>query len=123
MESDREVLSKIVSERADKIQSEATEQIKHIQENTERELERILPDLMKQIKVGFKRFDVLEVIRNGGIVKTGEYMNTDDYAYWTFSIGNHNNPFPDDRGPNKLDKGRYRITLIMERARCIPLCL
>ena len=114
MESDKEVLSKIVSERADKIQAEALEQIKNIQERTETELGRIMPDLMKQIEVGFKKFDVLDVIRNGGVVKTAEYGSRSDHTYWSFTADNYN-LFHDDRDMNRLDKGRYRVTLIMEK--------
>ncbi len=68
MESDKEILHKIVSERTDKIQSEALKNIEYIKENAEEELSRIAPDLMKQIKnfSVFKLLDVLDVIRDGG---------------------------------------------------------
>lgn len=114
MKSDKEILSKIVSERADKIQSEALEQITHIQESRERELARIVPDLMKQIEVGFKRLDVLDIMRNGGMVKTGECETRYNDAHWRLEIDGAD-PFSYEAYQNRLAKGRYRITLIMEK--------
>ena len=116
VEVDKETLSNIVSERTDKIQSEATEQIKHIQEQTKRELERIVPELMKQIEGAsvFKLLDVLEVIRNGGVVKTCDYENTWDNTRWNLGIGSEN-VFYSDHPTRHLAKGRYRVTLIMEK--------
>ena len=95
MEPDKEILSKIVSEQVDKIRSEALEQIKHIQEQSERELSRVVPDLMKQIEnfSVFKLLDVLDVIRNGGVVKTGECENRYNDTHWRLEIGG-NIPFP-----------------------------
>ena len=116
METDKEVLSKIVSERADKIQSEATEQIKRIQIDSKNRLSRVVPDLMKQIEDFslFKSLDVLDSLREGGIVKTGDYENSWDNTHWSFMIGNQE-PFYKGSPHRRLDKGRYRITLIMEK--------
>jgi len=118
MENEK-VLSKIVSERADTIQSEATERIKQIQERTEEELRRIVPDLLKQIEnfSVFKLLDVLDVIRNGGIVKTCDYETEWESNHWRLDIGNTDVFYPTDssQGRRELAKGRYRITLIMEK--------
>ena len=116
METDKEVLSKIVSERADKIQSEALEQIKHIQEDSENSLNRIVPDLMNMIESFsvFKMLDVLEMIRNGGMVKTGECEVQYDNTAWSFQIGS-TEPFYGSHPYRRLGKGRYRITLLMEK--------
>ncbi len=116
MASNEEALSKIVSERSDKIQSKALEQITHIQESTERELARIVPDLLKQIETfsTLKMLDVLDVIRNGGVVKTTDYELPSDHTYWTLNIGNEN-IFYSGHPSKMLTKGRYRVTLIMEK--------
>ena len=116
MEYDREALDKIVSERASKIQVEALEQITHIQESRERELARIVPDLLKQIENFpiIKRLDILEVIRNGGVVKTADYAATWDKTRWRLEIGN-DDVFYSDHSSSHLAKGRYRVTLIMEK--------
>jgi len=116
MESRQEVLNKIVSERADKIQSEALEQIKGIQERSEKELSRVVPDLMKQIECfpAFKMLGVLEIIRNGGIVETCDYENRYDDARWRLELGG-SYLFYDGFRPARLGKGRYRVTLIMEK--------
>ncbi len=115
MESDKAVLSKIVSERADKIQSEALEQIKHIQERTETELDRIMPDLMKQIEnfSKFKLLDVLDVLRNGGVVRICDYESQWDNTPWSFTMGSQDVFYQDS--PRRIGKGRYRVTLIMEK--------
>lgn len=119
MESNKEVLSKIVSERADKIQSEALKQIKYIQENAEKELDRITPDLMKQIEnfSVLKLLDVLDVIREGGVVRTCDFKNPYDRAAWRFTMGDRDPFYETDRsqGRRELAEGRYRITLIMEK--------
>jgi len=116
MESDKEVLNRIVSERADKIQSEALEQIKRIQEHSEKELGRIVPDLVKQIEgfPSFKQLDVLDVLRGGGIVKTCDHEVHYDNAPWRLELGG-SNLFYDGVRPTRLDKGHYRITLLMEK--------
>jgi len=116
MTSNEEVLSKIVSERTDKIQSKALEQIQHIQESTERELARIVPDLLKQIEnfSVFKTLDVLDVIRNGGVVKTCDYEIPSDHTHWGLELGSVN-PFYDGLHSRMLDKGHYRVTLIIEK--------
>lgn len=116
MESDKEVLSKIVSEQADKIQSEATEQIKRIQIDSKNRLSRVVPDLMKQIEnfSVFKSLDVLEIIRNGGIVKTCEYETSWDDSRWQVTVGS-SDVFHKEHPYRKLDKGRYKITLIIEK--------
>ena len=116
MESDKEGLNRIVSERADKIQVEAQEEIKHIQERTETELGRIVPDLVKQIEdfPTFKLLDVLNVLRDGGTVKTCDHEIQYDNAPWRLELGG-SDPFYGDRRPNTLGKGRYRVTLIMEK--------
>lgn len=116
MESDKEVLNKIVSERVEKIQSEALDSIRHIRESSETQLNRIVPDLLKQIESFsvFKLLDVLDVIRNGGVVKTQDFETTWDNNRWSLEIGSEQ-IFYSDRSSRNLDKGRYRITLIMEK--------
>ena len=116
MEADNAALNKIVSERADKIQSEAIAQIKHIQEASEKSLSCILPDLMNMIEnfSAFKLLDVLDIIRNGGMVKSGEYEAQHDNTDWRFDIGNVD-PFYKSHPYRRLGKGRYMITLIIEK--------
>ena len=116
MKPDEEVLRKIVSERVDKIQANALEQIRHIQEDSEKELGRIVPDLLKQVEnfSVFKLLDVLDVIRTGGIVKTVDFETQYDSSSWRLEIGSVD-PFYDGTHPRRLSKGRYRITLIMEK--------
>lgn len=116
MDPDEEDLNKIVSEQADKIQSEAIEQIKHIQEASEKSLNRIVPDLMNMIESFsvFKMLDVLDIIRNGGMVKTGECEVQYDNTAWSFQIGS-TEPFYGSHPYRRLGKGRYRITLLMEK--------
>ena len=116
METDREVLSKIVSERADKIQAEALKDIEFLRERSEKELDQIIPDLLKQVEnfSVFKLLDVLDVIRNGGVVKTGECVSRHDHTQWNLTIGNEM-LFHEDLRQHRLDEGRYRITLIMEK--------
>lgn len=116
MESDKEVLNKIVSKRVEKIQSEALDSIRHIRESSETQLNRIVPDLLKQIEnfSVFKLLDVLDVLRDGGIVQTGECESLCDDNHWRLVIGDLD-PFPYESYQNRLAKGRYRITLIMEK--------
>jgi len=69
-----EALREIVSKRVDKITSDATKEMTRIREGAEQELNRVVPDLTKQIE-GFPKFkllDILEILGNGGIVKTVE---------------------------------------------------
>lgn len=116
METNKEVLSKIVSERADKIQAEALKDIEYLRERSEKELDQIIPDLMKQIEnfSVFKLLDVLDVIRNGGVVKTSECVISYDHTQWNLTIGSEM-MFNEDLSQHRLNEGRYRITLIMEK--------
>ena len=116
METDKEVLNKIVSERADKIHSEVMEQIKHIQERYEEELSRIVPELMNQIEnfSTFKLLDVLDILRDGGTVKTCEYESSWDNNRWQLTVGS-DDVFYKEQPYKKVGKGRYKITLIMEK--------
>ncbi len=116
MEVDKEVLNEIVSEQVEIIKSKALEQIKHIQEDSENSLNRIVPELMDMIKnfSVFKMLDVLDIIRNGGIVKTCEYESSWDDNRWQLTVGG-NDVFYKEQPYKKVGEGRYRITLIMEK--------
>ena len=116
MEVDKEVLNEIVSEQAEIIKSKALEQIKHIQEDSENSLNRIVPEMMDMIKnfSVFKMLDVLDIIRNGGIVKTCEYKSSWNDARWHLMVGS-DDPFYKEQPYRMLSEGRYRITLIMEK--------
>ena len=93
------------------------EQITHIQEHSEKELGGIVPDLVNQKEnfSVFKLLDVLDVIRNGGVVKTGECGIEYDRTNWRLTIGNMDPFYDDNMYQRGLVKGRYRITLIMEK--------
>jgi len=71
---------------------------------------------MKQIESfpSFKQLDILEILQNGGVVRACKYETHYDDTHWHLEIGG-SDLFYDGVRPTRLAKGRYRVTLIMEK--------